>query len=150
MDWWEETVAPQILESGHGTFGGCFYLKQDLSTSLSQQEREPAELFSVAVQSCDPPPHATAHTCAFKAMRRECVCAHVTARPSTLPGLWASSLWGWDTDPYKASITQRGCKSRPEGKAPHCGDRRAPSNPISTSLLCCVVVMESSTDMAGN
>lgn len=73
MDWWEETVAPQILESGHGTFGGCFYLKQDLSTSLSQQEREPAELFSVAVQSCDPPPHATAHTCAFKAMRRECV-----------------------------------------------------------------------------
>lgn len=91
---------------------------------------------TVAVQSCDPPPHPTAQTCTLKGW------GHVTARPSTFPGLSGSSLWGWDANPHKPSITQRQHVSnsrswRPEGKAPHCGDRGAPSNPIYFSLLWC-------------
>lgn len=78
MDWWEEAVVLQILESGHGTFGGCFYWKQDPSKPLSQQEREPAELFSVAVRSCDPPTTSQCTHMHFQRTgERVCVCVHM-------------------------------------------------------------------------
>lgn len=95
---------------------------------------------TVAVQSCDPPPHPTAQTCALKGW------GHVTARPSTFPGLSGSSLWGWDANPHKPSITHAADVLRGRRlTAGTTGLHRTPS-----TSLCCGVVMESSTNMAGN
>lgn len=86
-----------------------FYLKENLCTSLAQQESEQTEFLSASYCHCSVTPSITSDRSITPCQREnrapgERVCLSVS--PSMFPGLSGSSLGGCATNSYKASIME--------------------------------------------